>query len=65
MKKALTDLNTNTILQGVLTILVWGTISYLYIAGREVPDALLGAGGIILGFYFHATAQAALMARSV
>lgn len=56
MKKAFKAIDANTALQAVLSILIWGTIAYLYIAAREVPDALLSAGGIILGFYFHSVA---------
>ena len=64
MKKFLSDLNANTILQAVLSLLLWGTICYLYIKGEAVPDTLLTSGGLILGYYFHSSAQAALTAKA-
>lgn len=59
-KKQLKLLVDNTVLQGILTVIIWGTMSYLYATGAAVPDTLLSAGSIILGFYFHGAAQAAL-----
>ena len=64
MRKFLSDLNTNSVLQAVLTIMVWGVISYLYATGKAVPDTLLSAGSIILGFYFHSAAQEVLTPKS-
>jgi len=58
MKNKLTAFLDNSVLQAILTILVWGVIGYLYVVGREVPDALLQAGSVILGFYFHTAALA-------
>ncbi len=62
MKKALNALLDNSVLQAVLTILVWGVIGYLYVVGREVPSELLQAGSLILGFYFHTAAVAGVRA---
>jgi hypothetical protein len=55
----------NSVLQAILTIMVWGVICYLYVTGQAVPDTLLSAGSIILGFYFHSAATQALTAREV
>ena len=61
MRKFLTSINASDVLQAILTIMVWGVISYLYATGKAVPDTLLSAGSIILGYYFHTAAQAALL----
>jgi len=58
MNKQLRAVLDNTVLQALLTIMVWGVICYLYATGKAVPDTLLSAGSIILGFYFHSTASA-------
>lgn len=60
MKKNIRTFLDNSVLQAALTLIVWGTICYLYIAAREVPDTLLAAGSIILGFYFRTAAEQAL-----
>jgi hypothetical protein len=64
MRKFLTSLNTSAVLQAILTIMVWGVICYLYATGQAVPDALLSAGSIILGYYFHTATAEALKARA-
>lgn len=60
MNKVLKSIVDGSVLQAILTLLVWGTICYLYITGQAVPDTLLSAGSIILGFYFHSVAQQAI-----
>lgn len=39
--------------QIVLLLLVWGPIAVLAANERPIPDPLLDAGFVILGFYFH------------
>lgn len=39
--------------QLILTVLVWGAIAILAVMGRPIPDALLDAGFVIIGFFFH------------
>ena len=63
MHKFLNAVNTNSVLQAVLTIMIWAVICYLYATGQAVPDTLLSAGSIILGYYFHTAAQEALRVR--
>lgn len=53
MSKTVNAIVTNETLQAALTIIIWTTICILYIMEKAVPDALLSAGSIILGFYFH------------
>ena len=60
MSKRMRSLLDNSVLQAVLTIMIWAVICYLYVTGQAVPDTLLSAGSIILGFYFHTAAQSAL-----
>lgn len=60
MTKLVKSIVDGSILQAILTLLVWGTICYLYLTGQAVPDTLLSAGSIILGFYFHSVAQQAV-----
>lgn len=40
--------------QVLLVLLIWGPIAYLAANQAPIPDALLDAGFIVLGFYFHA-----------
>ncbi len=39
--------------QTLLVLLVWGAIAFLAVTQRSIPDALLDAGFVIIGFYFH------------
>jgi hypothetical protein len=60
MQKLFQTLDASTVLQAVLTIIIWGTICYLYASHQTPPDDLLHAGAIILGFYFGSQAQIAI-----
>lgn len=40
------------ILQGVLTIGLWGTAAYLMIIGQEIPDLLAAGCGAVITFWF-------------
>ena len=42
------------ILQGILTVLVMGTICYMYITTGDCPTGLMGIGGVIVGYFFKA-----------
>ena len=61
MKRFMNTVTSNEVLQAALAIMLWGTVCYLYITGQAVPDTLLSAGGLVLGFYFHGAAQSALL----
>jgi len=50
----------SVILQGILTVGVWGAIIYLVVAGKPVPDILSAGGMGILGFWFGTKSQAAI-----
>jgi len=45
----------SNIISGILALAIWGVILYLAVVGVEPPDVLIGAGGIIIGFFFKAT----------
>lgn len=57
LDKFLDLLKESVIMQAVLTIMIWGTICYLFLAGRTVPDLLVWAGTTILGVFFGAKMQ--------
>lgn len=57
MKQFIELLKESTILQAVLTVMIWGVISYMFATGQNPPDALLNAGMAILGYYFGSKSQ--------
>lgn len=44
--------NESTIIQGVVTLVFTGVISYLYVVRGDVPESLINLLAIILGFWF-------------
>lgn len=44
----------SNIISGVLALGIWSVICYLAIAQLAIPDVLIGAGGIVVGFFFKA-----------
>lgn len=48
----------SVILQAFLAVIFSGTVCYLYATGQDVPEALMGLVGLILGFYFRSKAGA-------
>lgn len=38
--------------QAIITVMVLGTASYLTVTGQDIPQWLLAAVGLIIGFYF-------------
>jgi len=47
-------LRESVILQALIALILVGVICYLYIVGKDVPEALTQALFVILGFYFGA-----------
>lgn len=43
--------------QTILVIVVWGTIAFLAINRADIPDPLLDAGFVIIGFYFRSAVE--------
>lgn len=51
------------ILQGILTVMVVGTVCYLYITTLGCPDGLLAVAGIIVGYFFKAKGSTQIIER--
>jgi len=51
----------SVIIQAVITLVLLGVISYLYIAGKEVPEPLVQAFMLILGFFFGSRSEYMLL----
>lgn len=49
----------SVIFQGVLLIMVFGTICYLVVTAQEVPKEMWGFAGVIVGFFFGGKAMVA------
>lgn len=58
--KFLDLLAQSVIVQGVLTIMVVGTLCYLYIAEKAAPEVLVTFASLILGYWFGTKNQLAL-----
>jgi uncharacterized membrane protein len=56
--------NLNQIGQMALMLAIWGTVIYLAIVGRPIPDVLLAGGATIIGFYFGAGVERQVASRS-
>jgi len=52
VNRVLDYLGRSILLQALLTVGIFGTVLYLIISGRPVPDALNSWANIILGAYF-------------
>lgn len=53
MKKGFWDLFAESvIIQGILTLAVVGTICYLVILGKPIPEIMVNLSGLIVGFWF-------------
>ena len=52
----------STIMQGVLTLSLWGTVIYLVVVGQPVPDLIAMGATSILGFWFGTKVQAGIEA---
>jgi len=56
-----TLLRESVIVQGILTLGLWGTIIYMAICGIEIPEILAAGGYSILGFWFGTKSAEAVM----
>lgn len=54
----------SVILQGFLTVALWASAVYLIVIGRDVPDLLAAACGMMITFWF-ASKTAAETARKL
>ncbi len=46
------EFKNSTILQALLTIMIWAAMIYMWIVNAPVPPELSAAGTLTLGFYF-------------
>lgn len=52
-------LEESVLFQGILLLMVFGTICYLVITNQEVPKEMWGFAGVIVGFFFGGKAMVA------
>jgi hypothetical protein len=51
----------SVIMQAIIALVLVSVISYLYIAGKEVPEALVQAFMLVLGFFFGSRSEYMLL----
>jgi len=51
----------SVIMQAIIALVLLGVISYLYIEGRDVPEALVQAFMLVLGFFFGSRSEYMLL----
>ena len=44
----------SVVLQGVLTVGLWGVAAYLMVCGQDIPDLLAAGCGAVITFWFTA-----------
>lgn len=52
MSKFWSLIEDSVIFQGLLLLMVFGTICYLVVTAQEVPKEMWGFGGVVIGFFF-------------
>ncbi len=57
MDKFLGLVEESVIFQGLLLMMVFGTICYLVVTAQEVPKEMWGFGGVVIGFFFGGKAM--------
>ena len=58
-------LEESVIVQGVMTLMVWGAIIYLVVVGKPVPDILSAGGMGIMGFWFGSKVTSSAQAMAL
>jgi len=48
-------------MQAIIALVLLSVISYLYIVGKEVPEALVQAFMLVLGFFFGSRSEYMLL----
>lgn len=59
MQKFWELIEESVVFQGILLLLVFGTICYLVVTIQEVPKEMWGFAGVIVGFFFGGKAMVA------
>lgn len=57
MQKFWELLQSSVIVQGSVTLALVGTVCYLAIVGREIPEYLVAATGLAMGYFFGSKTQ--------
>jgi hypothetical protein len=52
-------LEESVIVQATITLIMVIAVTYMYVSGQEVPDALINFVALILGYYFGSKTQLA------
>jgi hypothetical protein len=52
MQKFWELLEKSVVTQGIITIALIGVVTYLVVAGRAIPEGIMEALFLVLGFYF-------------
>lgn len=52
------------IVQALITVIVVLTLCYMFLAGRDVPESLIGMAMLILGFWFGTKSQKIVATRA-
>jgi len=47
----------SVIIQGLVTLILVATVSYMFVVGMDVPDTLTSIIYVIIGFYFGSKTQ--------
>lgn len=50
-------LQESTLVQATIALIMIGSLCYLYLTGRDVPDSLVNLIALVLGFYFGSKSQ--------
>lgn len=50
-------LQESTLVQATIALIMIGTVCYLYVTGRDVPETLANLIALVLGFYFGTKTQ--------
>ena len=66
MKVRFVDLfRESVVLQGLLTIGLWGVASYMMVTGQDVPELLCAGCGAIITFWFKSKTDRAIAASRI
>ena len=58
-------LEKSTLTSGVLSVLLVGSVCYLAIVGKPIPDLLTVSTGTIMGFFFGVKVEASYRIRQL
>lgn len=56
-------LEESVLVQALITLIMVTAVTYMYVTGQPVPDALVNFVALILGYYFGSKTQQAVTRR--